>query len=129
MMELTITKTVPVNYKPTRNKFPHPDGSYSLHGYGTVYAIDTDEELGPAMLSFTGQYVDSYSVNKKDWDYVSRAGGPCKYLCLKNHQTGKEYALTMAHAKEQLKRCTVLNGPYGLFYLIPEYLITGKYPM
>jgi hypothetical protein len=59
-------------------------------------------------------------------DHASRPGTKCKWICFQNFVTGTEYAVDVMQVKK------IMRGPYagthGSFYLVDEWLITGKAP-
>jgi hypothetical protein len=100
-MQLTMTKIVPVIFKES-GKFRHPDGTRSWHKAGYVHNADTGEKLGPAMYTFSKDYLDSFAYNQKDLDYAIREGTKCQFLCFTG-KDNKDYAIEVKKARELVK--------------------------
>jgi len=123
-MEIKISVVVKFH---TRGRFEHPDKTASIHDAGDICDPITGHSLGPAILTVTSKHGSSFSLNKKDFDYISREGTKCKYVCFRNKTD--EYAVDINKAKELVEEsiCTkgIFAGPWGPYYVLDLHRITG----
>src|SRR5262245_39506027 len=93
-MQVSVVKIIQVRFMPIGN-FIHPDATKSLHLYGTIQNIATGEDMGLALMTHTGRYRDSYSINAKDLAHVTLPGSKLKYICFRNYAVvpNEEYAV------------------------------------
>jgi hypothetical protein len=94
---------------------------WSWHNSGYVCDEKTGEKLGLGMLSRTQK--ENFTLNQKDFNYASRAGSKCDYICFINPRTGNQFAITMKQAIEIVKEIHRTRGLADPYSPAPYYLI------
>jgi hypothetical protein len=123
-IQLKITKTVPVQFR-SKGRFFHKDGIRSWHDWGYVLNTDTGEELGLGIESRTKKGDSTaFALNKKDFDYASRPGSKCKWVCCNNSVTQKQFAIPMERAIQLVQESVDTIGIQEPNSNVPYYLIT-----